>query len=67
MLRDFCDLGENINLIPFLVLIKLVLGEVKSIMVSLQLADKSMKYPREIIKDVWVTMDKFFFLLILLC
>lgn len=46
---------------PFLVLIKLILGEVKPTMVSLQLADKSMKYPRGIIKDVLVTMDKFIF------
>jgi len=59
--RDLCDLGANINLMPFLVLIKLILGEVKPTMVSLQLADKSMKYPRGIIKDVLVTMDKFIF------
>ncbi|XP_073123576.1 uncharacterized protein [Henckelia pumila] len=39
----------------------LVLGEVKPTTIALQLADKSIKYPRGIIEDVLVKIDKFIF------
>ncbi|XP_073133337.1 uncharacterized protein [Henckelia pumila] len=41
--------------------VKLSLGEPKSTRMSLQLADRSIKYPRGIIEDVLVKVDKFIF------
>jgi len=40
---------------------KLGLGEAMSIMVLLQLADRSIKYPRGVIEDVLVKVDKLYF------
>nr|XP_023872628.1 uncharacterized protein LOC111985214 [Quercus suber] len=41
---------------------KLGLGEVKPTTISLQLANRSIKYPRGVIEDVLVKVDKFIFL-----
>ncbi|XP_022151602.1 uncharacterized protein LOC111019514 [Momordica charantia] len=41
-----CELGANINLLPLSISRKLGLGEVRPTTVSLQLADRSIKYPR---------------------
>ncbi|XP_022880834.1 uncharacterized protein LOC111398110 [Olea europaea var. sylvestris] len=43
--KALCDLGASINLMPLSVFKKLGLGEVKQIMVTLQLADQSLTYP----------------------
>ncbi|XP_073154225.1 uncharacterized protein [Henckelia pumila] len=59
--KDLCDLGASINLMPFSVFRKLSLGESKSTRMSLQLTDRSIKYPRGIIDDVLVKVDKFIF------
>ncbi|XP_073127237.1 uncharacterized protein [Henckelia pumila] len=59
--KALCDLGANINLMPYSVFRKLSLGEPKSTRMSLQLADRSIKYPRGIIEDVLVKVDKFIF------
>ncbi|XP_073290049.1 uncharacterized protein [Primulina huaijiensis] len=56
-----CDLGASINLMPFSVFRKLGLGEPKPTRMSLQLADRSIKYPRGVIEDVLVKVDKFIF------
>ncbi|XP_022883717.1 uncharacterized protein LOC111400543 [Olea europaea var. sylvestris] len=56
------DLGASINLMPLSVFKKLGLGEVKPTTVTLQLADRSLTYPRGIIEDVLVKVDKFIFL-----
>ena len=40
---------------------KLGLGEVKSTMVSLQLANMSIKHPRGVVEDVLIKVDKFIF------
>ncbi|KAH9672110.1 hypothetical protein KPL70_017603 [Citrus sinensis] len=53
--------GASINLMPFSVFKKLGLGERKATTVTLQLADRSIKYPRGIIEDVLVKVDKFIF------
>ena len=37
------------------------LGEVKPTTISLQLADRSIKYPRGVIEDILVKVDKFIF------
>ncbi|XP_073154074.1 uncharacterized protein [Henckelia pumila] len=59
--KALCDLGASINLMPYSVFRKLSLGEPKSTGMSLQLADRSIKYPRGIIEDVLVKVDKFIF------
>nr|XP_023916883.1 uncharacterized protein LOC112028427 [Quercus suber] len=59
--RALCDLGASINLIPLSIFRKLGLGEVKLTTISLQLADKSIKYPRGVIENVLVKVDKFIF------
>ncbi|KAL2491815.1 Uncharacterized protein Adt_27443 [Abeliophyllum distichum] len=46
--------------IPFLQR-RLGLGKVKATSVSLQLADRSIKYPRGVVEDVLIKVDKFFF------
>ncbi|XP_068662900.1 uncharacterized protein [Aristolochia californica] len=58
--KVLCDLGASINLMPLSVFKKLGLGEMKQI-ISLQLADRSIKYPRGIMEDVLVKVDKFIF------
>ncbi|XP_073122003.1 uncharacterized protein [Henckelia pumila] len=59
--KALCDLGASINLMPYSVFRKLSLGEPKSTRMSLQLADRSIKYPRGIIEDVLVKVDKLIF------
>ncbi|XP_056169335.1 uncharacterized protein LOC130138641 [Syzygium oleosum] len=59
--KALCDLGASINLMPYSVFRKLGLGEAKATTVSLQLADRSIKYPRGIVEDVLVKVDKFIF------
>lgn len=60
--KALCDLGASINLMPLSIFRKLGLGEAKATTVSLQLADRSIKYPRGVIEDVLVKVDKFIFL-----
>ncbi|KAL5546488.1 hypothetical protein UlMin_006175 [Ulmus minor] len=59
--KVLCDLGASINLMPLSIFRKLGLGEVKPTTVSLQLADRSIKHPRDIIEDVLVKVDRFYF------
>ncbi|KAL5555463.1 hypothetical protein UlMin_037699 [Ulmus minor] len=59
--KVLCDLGASINLMPLFVFRKLGLGEVKPTSISLQLADQSVKYPRGVIEDVLIKVDKFIF------
>ncbi|XP_073314692.1 uncharacterized protein [Primulina huaijiensis] len=59
--KALCDFGASINLMPFSVFRKLGLGEPKPTSMSLQLADRSVKYPRGVIEDVLVKVDKFIF------
>ncbi|XP_022868807.1 uncharacterized protein LOC111388359 [Olea europaea var. sylvestris] len=57
--RALCDLGASINLMPLSVFKKLGLGEVKPTTLTLQLADRSITYPKGMIEDVLVKVDKF--------
>ncbi|XP_075492553.1 uncharacterized protein LOC142530615 [Primulina tabacum] len=59
--KALCDLGESINLMPFSIYRELELGEVKPTTITLQLADRSLTYPRGIVEDVLVKVDKFIF------
>ncbi|XP_075478835.1 uncharacterized protein LOC142519688 [Primulina tabacum] len=59
--KALCDLGASINLMPYSCFEKLGIGEVKPTTISHQLADRSIKYPRGVIEDVLVKVDKFIF------
>ena len=55
------DLGASVNLLPYSVYVDLGLGELEPTNITLQLADRSVKIPRGIVKDVLVQVDKFYF------
>ncbi|XP_059446553.1 uncharacterized protein LOC132178112 [Corylus avellana] len=59
--RALLDLGASMNLLPYSVYLPLRLGELKPTSRTLQLADKSRKVPRGIIKDALIKVDKFYF------
>ncbi|GJR83333.1 DNA-directed DNA polymerase [Tanacetum coccineum] len=53
------DLGASISLMPYTMYEKLGLGEAKPTRMSLELADRSIQYPRGIAEDVLIKIDKF--------
>ena len=55
------DLGASVNLLPYSVYVDLGLGELQPTNITLQLADRCVKIPRGIMKDVLVQVDKFYF------
>ncbi|XP_061362006.1 uncharacterized protein LOC133305782 [Gastrolobium bilobum] len=59
--RALCDLGASINLMPLSICKALGISELKPTMVSLQLADRSLRRPNGVIEDVLVKVDKFIF------
>ena len=59
--KALCDLGASINLMSLSMFRKLGLGEVKPTTISLQMVDRSLTFPRRIIEDVLVKVDKFIF------
>ncbi|XP_062075617.1 uncharacterized protein LOC133779706 [Humulus lupulus] len=59
--KALCDLGASINLMPLSVFKKLGVGEVKPTTITLQLADRSLTYPKGVIEYVLVKVDKFIF------
>ncbi|XP_019227511.1 PREDICTED: uncharacterized protein LOC109208813 [Nicotiana attenuata] len=61
--KSLCDSGASINLMPLCIFRKLEgeIGEIKSITVSLQLADQTIIIPEGIVEDVLVWVDKFVF------
>ncbi|XP_076906108.1 uncharacterized protein LOC143562078 [Bidens hawaiensis] len=61
MSQALADLGVSINLMPYSLFEKLELGELKPTRMSLSLADRSVKYPRGIIENLLVKVDKFVF------
>jgi len=60
--KALCDLGVSINLMHVSGLRTLGLREPKPTSVSLKLVDRSVKYAREVIKDILVKVDKLYFL-----
>ncbi|XP_057452805.1 uncharacterized protein LOC130744657 [Lotus japonicus] len=57
-----CDLGASINLMPLTMYERLNLGEVTPpTMLSLQMADHSLKTPYGIVEDVMIKVDKYVF------
>ncbi|XP_024990570.1 uncharacterized protein LOC112524855 [Cynara cardunculus var. scolymus] len=59
--KALCDLGASINLMPLSVFNTLCIGEARPTTVTLQLANKSIAYPKGKIVDVLVQVDKFIF------
>jgi len=60
--KALLDLGASINLIPLSMLKKIGELEIKPTRVTLQLADRSIKYLHGVVEDVLVKVDKFLFL-----
>ncbi|XP_057734389.1 uncharacterized protein LOC130949769 [Arachis stenosperma] len=56
-----CDLGASINLMPYSLMKRLCIEEVKPIQVSLELVDKSVVFPKGVIENLLVKVDKFIF------
>ncbi len=56
--KGMLDLGASINLMPYSLFCELKLGGLKPTTMSLQLADRSVKYPKGIVEDVLVQIDK---------
>ncbi|GKA58278.1 MAK10-like protein [Tanacetum coccineum] len=52
------DLGASINLMPYAMYQKLGLGEPTPTQMSLELADRSIQYPRGIVENVLIKVDK---------
>jgi hypothetical protein len=59
--RALLDLGASVNLIPYSMYQQLGLGELKPTSTVLQLADRSIKKPQEIVEDVIIKVDKFYY------
>lgn len=56
-----CDLGATINLMPYFVFKRFGTEEIKPTMITFQLADRSIKYPRAVLEAVFVKVGKFIF------
>ncbi|XP_028752727.1 uncharacterized protein LOC114712370 [Neltuma alba] len=59
--KALCDLGASVNLMPLAVFNRLNLGEARPTIVTLLFADRSISYPKGIVEDVLVKVDKFIF------
>ncbi|KAK7401104.1 hypothetical protein VNO78_12418 [Psophocarpus tetragonolobus] len=59
--KALLDLGSSINLMPLSMLRRIVDVEVRPIRMTLQLANRSVKYPHRIVEDLLVKVDKFMF------
>ncbi|XP_015940446.1 uncharacterized protein LOC107465972 [Arachis duranensis] len=59
--KDLCDLGVSINLIPYSMMRRLCIEEVKSTQMLLELVDKSVVLPKGVIENLLVKVDKFIF------
>ena len=59
--KALLDLGASINLMPLSMLKKIGDVEVRPTRMTLQLADRSIKYPHGIVEDLLVKVDKFLF------
>ncbi|XP_045831066.1 uncharacterized protein LOC123922389 [Trifolium pratense] len=58
--RALCDLGASISLMPMPIYEKLKLGELRPTKMSIQFADRSVKYPLGILENVPVRIGQFF-------
>lgn len=56
------DLGASVNIFPYSVYKKIRPGKLKSTSIVLQLVDRSMKISCGIIEDMFIQIDKFYYL-----
>uniref|UniRef100_A0A2N9G5G7 Aspartic peptidase DDI1-type domain-containing protein n=1 Tax=Fagus sylvatica TaxID=28930 RepID=A0A2N9G5G7_FAGSY len=59
--RALLDLGASVNLLPFSVYLQLGLGELKPTSFTLQLADRSVRKPKGVVKDVLIKVENFYY------
>ncbi|XP_020989624.1 uncharacterized protein LOC110276858 [Arachis duranensis] len=59
--KALCDLGASINLMPLSVMRKLAIEEIKPTRISLVMADRSIKTPNGIVKNLLVKVGEFIF------
>ena len=59
--KALLDLGASVNLLPYSVYKQLELGELKPTSITLSLADRQGKIPIEMIEDVLVQVDNFYY------
>ena len=60
--RTLLDLEAKVNLLPYSIYEQLTLGKIKSTFITLSLVDRLVKFPRGIIEDVLIQIDKFYYL-----
>ena len=60
--KALLDLGASVNLLPYSMYKQLGLEELKPTNITLSLANRSVKIPKGIVKDVLVKVDKFYYL-----
>ncbi|XP_010692570.1 uncharacterized protein LOC104905667 [Beta vulgaris subsp. vulgaris] len=58
--KALCDLGASVSVMPLSIFNKLNLGALKYTQITLQMADRSVKYPLGILDDVSVRVGKFY-------
>ncbi|XP_010541792.1 PREDICTED: uncharacterized protein LOC104815174 [Tarenaya hassleriana] len=58
--RALCDLGTSVSLLPLSIYKKLNVGELKPTRMTLQLMDRSIKYPLGILEDVPLNVGDFY-------
>ncbi|XP_021739812.1 uncharacterized protein LOC110706226 [Chenopodium quinoa] len=58
--RALCDLGASVSLMPLSICKNLQMDEFKPTRISLQLADRSVKFPLGVLEDVPLRVGKFF-------
>ncbi|KAJ9130585.1 hypothetical protein P3X46_034340 [Hevea brasiliensis] len=58
--KALCDLGASVSLMPLSICEKLKVGDLKPTTISLQLVDRSIKYPVGIFENVPLKVGKFF-------
>ena len=58
--RALCDLDSSVSLMPYSIFNILGLGELRLTSVSLQLADRSIKYPLGVLQGIPIKMGDFY-------
>ncbi|KAJ9186652.1 hypothetical protein P3X46_002199 [Hevea brasiliensis] len=59
-IKALCDLGASVSLMPLSIYEKLNMGDLKPTHISLQLADRSIKYPEGILENIPLKVGKFY-------
>ncbi|XP_042059321.1 uncharacterized protein LOC121803779 [Salvia splendens] len=59
--RSLCDLGASINLMSYSFFQKWKIGMLRPTTISLQMADRTMSYPKGIVEDILVKVGELFF------